>query len=478
MAEDGTESSHVTSIAPEDPPGVDITPDKDGGILKTIIKEGTADESPYIGNQVFVHYVGTLESDGSKFDSSRDREEPFDFQLGQGQVIKAWDIGLATMKKGEICQLRCRADYAYGKVGSPPKIPPNATLLFEIELLWWQGEDLTDPDRKDRGIVRSIVTPGDNGASPNQYAFVKTKIVGEHEGRIFDERTVEFNLAEGGALDIPVGIDTALKKFKKNETSILELAPLYGFGEAGCDKFKIPPDAHLKYTVTLLDFEKAKEDWEMSQEEKIDQAKIIKDKGTEYFKAGNYHLACLQYERVASLMSYDSGLSEEKKKENNALKLAGELNLAAAKLKLRRFAQAKEHASNALEQDPDNLKALYRRGQAFMELGELEEAAADLEKCVRLDPSNAAAKKLLVCVHKKIKEHKIKEKQIYAGMFDKFVKSDANRAAEARKAGVLKDGVGEWQDKVETGKNDEDLSEVKLISSDDQIKGDEFMNST
>uniref|UniRef100_A0A3B4WF88 peptidylprolyl isomerase n=1 Tax=Seriola lalandi dorsalis TaxID=1841481 RepID=A0A3B4WF88_SERLL len=101
---------------------------------ETLVKrEGTGTELPMTGDKVFVHYVGTL-LDGTHFDSSRDRGEKFSFELGKGQVIKAWDIGVATMKVGELCQLICKPEYAYGSAGSPPKIPPNATLVFEVSL--------------------------------------------------------------------------------------------------------------------------------------------------------------------------------------------------------------------------------------------------------------------------------------------------------------------------------------------------------
>ena len=84
-------------------------------------------------NSYFV-YAGTLK-DGTKFDSSVDRNEPFKFQLGQGMVIKGWDIGFASMKKGEKAVLTITSDYGYGDRGSPPKIPGGATLIFEVELL-------------------------------------------------------------------------------------------------------------------------------------------------------------------------------------------------------------------------------------------------------------------------------------------------------------------------------------------------------
>ena len=100
----------------------DITIKKDRGILKEIITEGAETETPGTGDKVFVHYVGTL-TDGSKFDSSRDRGERFSFILGKSEVIKSWDQGVATMKIGEKAMFTIKADYGYGIAGSPPNIP-------------------------------------------------------------------------------------------------------------------------------------------------------------------------------------------------------------------------------------------------------------------------------------------------------------------------------------------------------------------
>ncbi|KAF0700461.1 Aste57867_8990 [Aphanomyces stellatus] len=105
----------------------------DGGVTKEILTEGTG-ECPPKGYEIRAHYTGTL-LDGSKFDSSRDRNQVFTFVLGKGNVIKAWDLGFATMKVGERAILTCAPEYAYGASGSPPKIPANATLKFDVELL-------------------------------------------------------------------------------------------------------------------------------------------------------------------------------------------------------------------------------------------------------------------------------------------------------------------------------------------------------
>jgi len=99
-----------------------------------ILKEGTGDRKTKAGDTVSVHYTGTL-VDGTKFDSSVDRGTPFQFKLGAGMVIAGWDQGLLDMKVGEKRKLTIPASLGYGSRGAGGVIPPNATLVFETELM-------------------------------------------------------------------------------------------------------------------------------------------------------------------------------------------------------------------------------------------------------------------------------------------------------------------------------------------------------
>ncbi len=125
-------SHSAATPTPPPAPTASAAPATNEKVTTTTLKRGKG-AAAKAGDKVSVHYVGTL-ADGNKFDSSRDRDKPFDFVLGQGQVIKGWEEGVSGMKVGEKRRLVIPPSLAYGPQGRPG-IPPNSTLTFEVELL-------------------------------------------------------------------------------------------------------------------------------------------------------------------------------------------------------------------------------------------------------------------------------------------------------------------------------------------------------
>jgi FKBP-type peptidyl-prolyl cis-trans isomerase len=165
------------AMAGEDPPipadtQIVATP---SGLKYSLLSPGDGATYPKAGDVVAVHYTGWF-ADGKKFDSSRDRGEPLYFEVGRGKVIKGWDEALPLLSKGARAKLTVPSDLAYGPAGRPPRIPGNATLTFDVELLDvpWVFRPLDEKDRKTTpaGLLCQVVSPG-AGAPPMQGDFVK-----------------------------------------------------------------------------------------------------------------------------------------------------------------------------------------------------------------------------------------------------------------------------------------------------------------
>lgn len=391
--------------------GEDISPNKDGGVLKEILKEGHGDERPFPNDKVSVHYVGTL-LDGSKFDSSRDRGERFEFTIGEGSVIKAWDIGVATMKRGELCRLICKSEYAYGERGSGEKIPPNSTLIFEVELFDFHGEDISES--KDKSIIRRTLKKGEGWAKPNDGASVEVILKGTQNGNVFDDRTVSFTVGEGLLQNIPESVEFAVTKMAKAEHSHLQLKSK---ATKGVEKFGAAENTPVEYEVTLVNFEKAKESWSMDDAEKLEQSEILKKRAGELFKDGHLRLACKKYSTICEYLQTPKYEKEEDKNKANELKLSSQSNLALCHLKLGEHVECIQACDKALELDPKNEKCLYRRAQAQLAMSNFEEAMNDFQEVLNMNKSNTAAEQSIQTCREKIKAYRVKEKQLYATMF-------------------------------------------------------------
>lgn len=395
--------------------------------------------------------MGTLESDGSKFDSSRDRASPFQFTLGKKEVISGWDLGVASMNKGELAKFTLKSDFAYGDSGSPPKIPGGATLVFEVELLDFKGQDLTKD--KTGGVTRRIIEKGEGLDHPNEEGTVEIEYsltVAGQDGKVVENKTLEFCLGEGGEIGLPPGLELALEKMNKQEKAELTILPEYGFKSAGRPDLGIPPNATLVYTIHLKSFERAKECWQLDGEQKLQQALMFKEKGTKFFASGKFDLAIKKYDKVLEFIEHEITLKDEKEEQRKNLLQAGRLNLALCYNKKKDYLKAKSFCDKVIEENQNVAKAYYRRGEALLELCEPLEAKKDFEKVIELEADNKAAKnKVALCKHK-IKEYKAAEKKTYCNMFDKFAQIDAKREEMAKKNQKPLE-INEWENKANGG---------------------------
>lgn len=213
-----------------------------------------------VGSTVTVHYTGTL-TDGKKFDSSKDRGQPFSFKLGIGQVIKGWDEGIALLHVGDKAVLTIPAELGYGSQNAGT-IPPNSTLIFEVELLdvkepvkpWVlkKSDTLTTAS----GLQYIIV---ERSKSDTAAQAVSGKNVSVHytgfltDGKVFDSSVergepISFPLGQGRVIR---GWDEGIALMKVGDKMRLIIPPHMGYGERGAGGV-IPPNAILIFDVELM----------------------------------------------------------------------------------------------------------------------------------------------------------------------------------------------------------------------------------
>lgn len=226
------------------------------GLQYEILQEGSGQQAK-AGDMVKVHYTGSL-TDGKKFDSSHDRGEPIAFKLGIGQVIKGWDEGISLMKPGGKARLTIPGNLAYGERGSGNTIPPNATLIFDVELVeiveLVKPFDLTGAQEQVTSSGLKILKLNEtDGTSP-----VKGKEVAVHySGWLEDGSKFDSSVDRGQPFTFKLGLGQVIKGWdegiallKVGEKARLIIPSALGYGEQGNPR--IPPNSTLLFDVELI----------------------------------------------------------------------------------------------------------------------------------------------------------------------------------------------------------------------------------
>jgi peptidylprolyl isomerase len=218
--------------------------------------------APQAGDLVAVHYRGQLQ-DGTEFDSSYQRGEPIRFALGQGRVIPGWEEGIALMNQGGKARLIIPPELAYGAQGAGEVIPPNATLIFEVELVSVEPGSPAAPTQvepadyteTETGLRYYDLQVGD-GATAEAGKTVTVHYTGWLEnGQKFDssiDRGEPFSLALGAGQVIP-GWEEGVAGMRVGGRRQLVIPPELAYGQTGAGGGVIPPNATLTFEIELLD---------------------------------------------------------------------------------------------------------------------------------------------------------------------------------------------------------------------------------
>ncbi|CAF1929573.1 unnamed protein product [Rotaria magnacalcarata] len=383
--------------------GEDISPSKDGYIFKEILREGTGDELPMFDDKVTVHYI-SRRLDEVEFDNSRQRDRPFSFSLGQGEVIKSWDIGIATMKRGELARFTSKPKYAFGQKGHSDKVGPNTIVVFEVELIDFGGKDFSP--EQDGSIRRRMIKAGEGNLRPNEGATIEMMLKGMYNDQILEERTSTFILGEGCEENIPAGVEVCAFKMTTGEHCKLFLKSK---GLVGLEKFNIPSDATVEYELKLIKVERVKDKRPDTDDEKLAESEILKTRADQLLKGSHYEVAIKKYKKIyeyllSAIFSHDSDRQRCK-----YLKIASQSNLAICYMKMNNYDDAKRTCNRALAFDDKNEKYF--------------------ETVLKLNPLNAATKQQIQICEQQIKAHEVEEKQIYKKIFHKSPQANASNKA-------------------------------------------------
>ncbi|KAL5706703.1 peptidylprolyl isomerase [Ranunculus cassubicifolius] len=399
---------------------VDIS--SDGGIIKKVIVKGEKNDQPGDLDEVTVKYQVMLE-DGTLVANTP--EEGVEFCVQDGYFCPAIPKAVKTMKRGEKIQLIIQPQYAFAEHGLTADngsltIPANSVLNIHLELVSFKPVIDVTHDAK---VLKKILKEGEGSHTADEGATVHVRYTARLEdGTIFEKKGfdedefLEFVVDEEQVI---AGLDRAAATMRKGEISIVTVKPDYGYSttEFQGDLAIVPSSSVLVYDIEMVDFTKEKLPSEMNNHERVEAAEKKKEEGNMLFKNGKYQRATRKYDKAAAYIVDDGDFEGGDEKLTKSLRVSCWLNHAACSLKLNHFQDAINLCSKVLEIDSGNVKALYRRAQAFISTSDLDLSELDIKKALEIDPHNRELISLRHTLKQVQSERNKEDAKLYANMF-------------------------------------------------------------
>ncbi|KAF3449037.1 hypothetical protein FNV43_RR09761 [Rhamnella rubrinervis] len=395
----------------------------DLGVVKKVITEGQGWESPREPYEVKA-WISAKTGDG-KMIVSHSQGEPFFFTFGKSEVPKGLEMGIGTMTRGEKAVIYVTRQYL---TQSPfmPEVEGVDEIHFDVELVHFiQVRDMLGDGRLIKRRIRD--GKGDFPMDcPLQDSLLRVHYKGmllNEEKRVFyDTRTdnnghpLEFSSGEGL---VPEGFEMCVRLMLPEEIAQVTCPPDYAY-----DKFprpaNVPEGAHILWEIELLGFDMPKDWTGLNFQSIMDDAEKIRSTGNRLFKEGKYELAKAKYDKVLREFNHVNPQDDEEGKVFSDTRNLLYLNVAACYLKMGECRKSIETCNKVIEANPAHIKALYRRGMAYMQAGDFEEAKNDFNMMIKLDKSSEPdATAALLKLKQKEQEIERKQRKQFKGLFDK-----------------------------------------------------------
>ncbi|BBH06210.1 FKBP-type peptidyl-prolyl cis-trans isomerase family protein [Prunus dulcis] len=395
----------------------------DLGVVKKVITEGQGWECPREPYEVKA-WICAKTGDG-KVIVTRTQGEPFFFNFGKSEVPKGLEMGIGTMTREEKAVIYVTSQYL---TTSPflPAVEGLEEVHFEVALVHFiQVRDMLGDGR----LIKRRIRDGKGEFPmdcPLQDSLLRVHYKGmlqnEEKTIFFDTRVdnhgqpLEFCSGEGL---VPEGFEMCVRLMVPEEIALVTCPPDYAY-----DKFprpaNVPEGAHIQWEIELLGFEMPKDWTGLNFQTIMEEAEKIRNTGNRLFKERKFELAKAKYDKVLREFNHVNPQDDEEGKIFSNTRNLLHLNVAACYLKMGECRKSIETCNKVLEANPGHVKALYRRGMAYMTVGDFEEAKSDFNTMIKFDKSTEPdATAALLKVKQKEQEVEKKVRKQFKGLFDK-----------------------------------------------------------